>query len=144
LEGAVFDVAVDIRVGSPTFGKWYGIILDGISKRQMYIPEGFAHGFVVLSDSAIFAYKCTAYYAPQNEFSLLWNDPSINITWPIDDPSLSLKDSQGLTLNELKHQGCLPQYKLAQHKPEHIGKQSEYLDTEINDYNLQEKIAAGI
>ena len=108
LEGEVFDVAVDIRIGSSTFGKWYGVVLDGISKKQLYIPEGFAHGFVVLSESAIFIYKCTAYYSPESEHTLMWNDPSIGIEWPIKDPQLSQKDSDGLTLDDLKSKEMLP------------------------------------
>ncbi len=83
LEGEVFDVAVDIRVGSPTFGQWCGEYLSADNKRQLYIPTGFAHGFVVTSDTALFSYKCTDYYHPESERSLRWDDPRIGIEWPI-------------------------------------------------------------
>lgn len=108
LEGEVFDVAVDIRVGSPTFGQWFGVILDGISKRQMYVPENFAHGFVVLSEYATFVYKCTSVYAPTYDNCLIWNDPMLKIDWPVKEPILSAKDSQGKTLQQLKDEGRLP------------------------------------
>jgi dTDP-4-dehydrorhamnose 3,5-epimerase len=108
LEGEVFDVAVDIRVGSPTFAKWLGIILDASSKRQMYVPENFAHGFVVLSEYATFLYKCTSVYAPAYDNCLIWNDPMLNIEWPVDEPVLSTKDSQGKTLQQLNDEGRLP------------------------------------
>ena len=111
LEGEVFDVAVDVRVGSPTFGEWFGVILDGSSKRQMYVPEGFAHGFVVLSEVATFMYKCTSLYAPAHESALIWNDPMVNIEWPVDQPFISAKDNQGLTLQQLKDEGRLPLYR---------------------------------
>ncbi len=97
--GEVFDVAVDIRKSSPTFGQWVGEILSAENKRQMWVPEGFAHGFVVLSDTAEFLYKTTDYYAPENERSIAWNDPAIAIQWPIDgEPVLSAKDQQGKSL----------------------------------------------
>jgi len=82
IEGDVFDVVVDIRPASPTLGKWYGVTLSGEKQNQLYIPEGFAHGFLVLSETAVFAYKCTDFYYPQDEGGLLWNDPSIDIKWP--------------------------------------------------------------
>jgi dTDP-4-dehydrorhamnose 3,5-epimerase len=110
LEGEVFDVAVDIRVGSPTFAKWFGIILDGSSKRQLYVPENFAHGFVVLSEYATFLYKCTSAYESAHENSLIWNDPMLNIEWPVDEPILSNKDSQGKSLQQLKDEGRLPRF----------------------------------
>lgn len=90
--GEVFDVAVDIRRGSPTFGQWCGAILDDKSMRMMYVPPGFAHGFVVLSDVADFLYKCTDYYHPQSEQGILWNDPEIDIQWPLTEVQLSDKD----------------------------------------------------
>ena len=91
--GTVFDVAVDIRRSSPNFGKWVGVELSADNKRQLWVPEGFAHGFVVLSESAEFLYKTTDYYAPQFERSLRWDDPALAITWPIDGaPVLSKKD----------------------------------------------------
>jgi dTDP-4-dehydrorhamnose 3,5-epimerase len=97
--GAVFDVAVDLRKRSPTFGRWEGLELTAENKRQLWIPPGFAHGFVVLSESAEFLYKTTDYWAPQYERSLLWNDPALGIVWPIDGaPLLSGKDAQGQLL----------------------------------------------
>lgn len=96
--GKVFDVAVDVRKGSPHFGEWYGTVLDDESLRMMYVPPGFAHGFVVLSETADFIYKCTDYYHPQSEQGILWNDPDIGIEWPISDVSLSEKDSNNPTL----------------------------------------------
>ena len=99
--GAVFDVAVDVRRDSPTFGKWYGAMLDEESMRMMYIPPGCAHGFVVLSDIADFIYKCTDYYHPPSEQGILWDDPEIGIKWPITDVQLSEKDSNNPKLQEL-------------------------------------------
>lgn len=90
--GQVFDVAVDIRRGSPTFGRWAGAVLDDSNYHQFYIPPGFAHGFCVLSEEADFFYKCTDYYHPQSEQGILWNDPAIGIDWPIQEPLLSAKD----------------------------------------------------
>jgi dTDP-4-dehydrorhamnose 3,5-epimerase len=98
LEGEVFDVAVDIRVGSPTFGKWLGIILSRENNRQLYIPPGFAHGFVVTSDSATFAYKCTGFYRKECERTIRWDDPEIGIVWPVAHPILSDKDLAGRSL----------------------------------------------
>lgn len=97
--GAVFDVAVDLRRSSPTFGRWEGLELSAENKRQLWIPPGFAHGFVVTSESAEFLYKTTDYWAPQYERSLLWNDPALGIVWPLDGaPLLSGKDVQGQLL----------------------------------------------
>lgn len=94
--GEVFDVAVDLRRSSPTFGQWVGAILSAENKKQLWVPEGFAHGFVVLSDIAEFLYKTTDYYAPQYERCILWNDADLAIDWPFDsNPSLSTKDAQG-------------------------------------------------
>jgi len=101
LEGSVFDVAVDIRRGSPHFGQWVGIELSADNHRQLYIPPGFAHGFCVTSDSALFAYKCTDTYNPSAEFSVLWNDSDIGIDWPIDNPELSAKDQAALPLSQI-------------------------------------------
>jgi dTDP-4-dehydrorhamnose 3,5-epimerase len=101
--GSVFDVAVDIRRNSPTFGEWVGCILSAENKRQFWIPPGFAHGFLVLSDTAEFLYKTTDYYAPQYERSLLWNDFDIAIDWPLTDPPiLSEKDRNAQSLKEIK------------------------------------------
>lgn len=95
--GAVFDVAVDIRKGSPTFGKWEGLELTEENHKQLWVPRGFAHGFLVISDSADFLYKTTDYYAPDHERCIVWNDPSLAILWPLQDemPLLSSKDSKG-------------------------------------------------
>ncbi len=104
LEGEVFDVAVDLRKSSKTFGKWVGVTLSAENKKQFYIPEGFAHGFAVLSESATFAYKCTRFYAPGDEGGLMWNDPQIGIEWPVGDdfkPLLSEKDTKNPTLDKL-------------------------------------------
>lgn len=92
LQGEVFDVAVDIRKGSPTFGRWHGVVLSDENKRQFWVPAGFAHGFCVTSESALFAYKCTELYAPQHERSIRWDDPSLAIDWPITEPQVSDKD----------------------------------------------------
>ena len=100
--GRVFDVAVDVRVGSPHFGQWFGIELDDIAHRQLYVPPGFAHGFLVLSDVADFVYKCTDYYHPASEQGIVWNDPSIGIAWPSAGvaPQLSAKDAASPRLHE--------------------------------------------
>ena len=92
-QGSVFDVAIDIRKNSPTFGKWHGEILSAENKKQMYIPENFAHGFCVLSDSAEFVYKCTDFYVPGDESGLIWSDSQLGIKWPIELPILSDKDA---------------------------------------------------
>ncbi|WP_353572437.1 dTDP-4-dehydrorhamnose 3,5-epimerase [Candidatus Albibeggiatoa sp. nov. BB20] len=99
--GAVFDVAVDIRKDSTTFGQWVGATLTAEAHNQLYVPPGFAHGFCVLTDTADFHYKCTDYYHPEDEGSLIWNDPDIGIEWPIDAPVLSGKDAQAKCLKDL-------------------------------------------
>jgi dTDP-4-dehydrorhamnose 3,5-epimerase len=100
--GEVFDVAVDVRKHSGTFGKWVGVHLSAENKRQLWIPEGFAHGFLVLSDVAEFLYKTTDYYAPQHEKAVIWNDPDLGIDWPLDvEPLLSEKDKQALSLKHI-------------------------------------------
>lgn len=104
VQGEVFDVAVDLRRNSPSFGQWVGEILSADNKRQLWIPEGFAHGFVVLSETAEFLYKTTDYYAPAHERCIAWNDPTVGIQWPIDEtPSLSAKDRQGKVLAEAEY-----------------------------------------
>ncbi|HOK22598.1 MAG TPA: dTDP-4-dehydrorhamnose 3,5-epimerase [Candidatus Hydrothermia bacterium] len=92
LEGEIFDVAVNIKKGSPDFGKWVGVVLSSGNKLQLYIPEGFAHGFCVLSNSALVLYRISSYYDPDNERGIIWNDPDIGIEWPVSDPMLSTKD----------------------------------------------------
>ncbi|WP_229007308.1 dTDP-4-dehydrorhamnose 3,5-epimerase [Methylophilus sp. Leaf408] len=100
-QGAVFDVAVDLRLQSPTFGKWVGEVLSDENKKMLWVPEGFAHGFLVLSESAEFLYKTTNFYAPEHERCIIWNDLTLNIDWPIaQQPSLSTKDALGLSFAE--------------------------------------------
>ena len=101
VSGSVFDVAVDLRRSSPTFGHWVGAVLSAENRYQMWIPPGFAHGFYVLSQEAEFVYKCTDYYNPKAEHSLLWNDPAVGIEWPLQgEPKLSPKDLVGKPLNQ--------------------------------------------
>jgi dTDP-4-dehydrorhamnose 3,5-epimerase len=101
--GAVFDVAVDLRASSPTFGQWVGVELSAGNKRMFWVPEGFAHGFLTLEDDTDFLYKCTAPYAPASEFTLAWNDPAVGIEWPVAalDPIISEKDARGLALADV-------------------------------------------
>ena len=101
LQGEVFDVAVDIRRSSPTFGKWHGLVLSGENKRQFYVPAGFAHGFLVLSETALFHYKCTEFYSPQDELAIRWDDPDVGIAWPLKEPLVSERDATGLRLREV-------------------------------------------
>jgi dTDP-4-dehydrorhamnose 3,5-epimerase len=101
LQGEVFDVAVDIRRSSPTFGRWHGLVLSDENKRQFFVPPGFAHGFSVLSDLALFAYKCTDYYAQADEVTIAWDDPDLGIHWPVKHPQLSPKDACGLRLRDV-------------------------------------------
>jgi len=98
--GRIFDVAVDLRVSSPTFGKWYGVELSAENKKQIYIPVGFAHGFATLSDVAEVQYKQTGFYTPAAEGTLAWNDPDVGIEWPISNPILSKRDQNGMRLKE--------------------------------------------
>ncbi len=107
-DGEVFDVAVDIRKGSPTFGKWIGIQLSSNNKRQLYIPPGFAHGFCVLSETAEMTYKCTDFYAPHDERGIIWNDPTLGIHWPVSAPLVSPKDQAYKTLSDMSSE--LPLY----------------------------------
>jgi dTDP-4-dehydrorhamnose 3,5-epimerase len=100
-QGEVFDVAVDLRRNSPTFGGWHGLVLSAENKHQFFIPAGFAHGFLVLSDTALFQYKCTASYSPKDELALNWNDPDLHIDWPIKNPLLSEKDTRAPRLRDL-------------------------------------------
>lgn len=118
-KGEVFDVAVDLRYASPTYGMWEGVILSEENKKQFYIPEGFAHGFLVLSDEAVFNYKCTDFYSPEYDGGVMWNDPDINIKWPLDNIEeiiLSDKDKNHPNLKDLD----LKEY------PDYIYKEMEF------------------
>ena len=108
--GAVYDVAVDIRRGSPTFGQWVGVELSADNQKQIYVPPGFAHGFSVLSESADFLYKCTDFYAPEDEHGIIWNDPDIGIDWPDEDFFVSEKDSKNRPFKEIMDLDILPEY----------------------------------
>jgi dTDP-4-dehydrorhamnose 3,5-epimerase len=101
IAGEIFDVAVDVRKDSSTFGKWEGIILSGENHRQMYIPQGFGHGFCVLSDTVYFSYKCSDFYTPEDEGGILWSDPEIAIQWPVMNPIISEKDKKLPLLKEI-------------------------------------------
>jgi len=104
IQGEVYDVAVDVRKGSPTFGKHFGVVLSEENKKQLLVPEGFLHGFVVLSETAVFAYKCTRLYAPGDEFGVMWNDKDIAVSWPVEekDVILAAKDQKNHSFQELK------------------------------------------
>ena len=108
IEGEIFDVAVDVRRGSPTFGRWVGVRLSAENFKQIYVPPGFAHGFCVLSELAQVEYKVTDFYDPTDELGLLWNDPEVGIQWPVPEPLLSPKDSSAARLREIMDQ--LPRY----------------------------------
>jgi dTDP-4-dehydrorhamnose 3,5-epimerase len=110
ITGEIFDVAVDIRIGSPTFGCWAGDYLSFQNKRQIFIPKGFAHGFCVLSESADVMYKCTDFYAPGDEYGIFWSDSTVNIDWPVKDVIISEKDSKNPKLLEVKEE-LLPKYR---------------------------------
>lgn len=101
LSGEIFDVAVDIRRGSPTFGRWVSTVLSSDSARQLFVPEGFAHGFAVLSEQAVVLYRCSAFYNPEHEHTIRWDDPAIGVAWPITDPLLSTKDHAGPSLSSI-------------------------------------------
>jgi dTDP-4-dehydrorhamnose 3,5-epimerase len=102
IQGEIFDVAVDIRPGSPTYGKWAGYTLSGDNMLQMYVPIGFAHGFCVTSDTAEVLYRCSDYYSPKDERGIIWNDPDLGIAWPVENPILSEKDCNYPLLRDLK------------------------------------------
>ncbi len=102
-QGEVLDIAVDVRLGSPNFGKWVSVLLSGENHRQIFIPKGFAHGFVVRSETADFLYKCSDYFEAADDRGVLWNDPGIGIDWQIDDPIISDKDKRYLPLAEIAH-----------------------------------------
>lgn len=110
LTGEVFDVAVDIRVGSPTFGRWWGTELSGDNHRQLWVPEGFAHGFCVLSERAVFAYLCTTEYDAEADRTLRFDDPRIGVEWPVSGPELSQKDAAAPLLEDLRQRDLLPRY----------------------------------
>jgi dTDP-4-dehydrorhamnose 3,5-epimerase len=116
LEGAVFDVAVDVRVGSPAFGRWVGVELSAENRRQLFIPEGFAHGFLVLSERATFGYKCSDYYARTSELSIRWDDPALAIKWPAKPKLVSPKDATAPRLAEVPRER-LPAYPQADAEP---------------------------
>ncbi|MFZ0451489.1 MAG: dTDP-4-dehydrorhamnose 3,5-epimerase [Desulfatiglandaceae bacterium] len=109
IQGNVYDVVVDIRKGSPTYGKWTGVELSGENKRQFFIPPGFAHGFCVMSESAVFSYRCSDYYSPESEVGILWSDPDIGIDWPVTEPLLSKKDREYPRLKDVP-ESRLPVY----------------------------------
>jgi dTDP-4-dehydrorhamnose 3,5-epimerase len=109
VEGEALDVAVDIRVGSPHFGKWVGVILSSQKQNQIYIPAGFAHGFLALTETVQFLYKCSEYYDPKDEYGILWNDPGIGISWGVSSPVLSEKDSRYSPLAGISRE-LLPKY----------------------------------
>jgi dTDP-4-dehydrorhamnose 3,5-epimerase len=115
LEGEVYDVAVDIRAGSPTFGQWAAAILSAGNKRHFWVPEGFAHGFAVLSETALFSYLCTAGYDKAADAGIRWNDAALAIDWPISEPSLSEKDAKAPFLADV------PQDRLPIYTPSHVG-----------------------
>jgi dTDP-4-dehydrorhamnose 3,5-epimerase len=100
-QGEVFDVAVDLRRSSPTFGRWHGVSLSAENRRQFYVPPGFAHGFQVVSEAALFHYKCTDFYSPKAELTLRWDDPDLGILWPMKTPLVSEKDARGARLRDL-------------------------------------------
>jgi dTDP-4-dehydrorhamnose 3,5-epimerase len=100
--GSIYDVAVDIRLGSPTYGKWFGMTLNAETKQQLYVPAGFAHGFAVTSETAEVYYKCTDFYDPKDEGGVIWNDPDLKIDWPMSDPVLSAKDAALPQLKDAK------------------------------------------
>jgi dTDP-4-dehydrorhamnose 3,5-epimerase len=110
IKGEIFDVIVDIRRGSPTFGKWLGAILSAENRHQIYIPEGFAHGFCVMSETADVIYKCTDFYNPDDNFGILWSDRALGIDWPVKTPTVSDKDNSNPSLDDLP-EGSLPVYK---------------------------------
>jgi dTDP-4-dehydrorhamnose 3,5-epimerase len=107
--GAILDVVADIRVGSPTFGKWIAEEISDSNHKQIYIPPGFAHGVLMLSETVDLLYQCTDYYHPEDEYSIAWNDPTLNIEWPVQEPALSAKDLKGPFLKDMSPEQ-LPQY----------------------------------
>lgn len=106
--GEIFDVAVDLRMSSPTFGQWFGITLSAEDKKQIYVPVGFAHGFATVSDVAEVQYKQTGYYAPASEGTIAWNDPELAIAWPVERPILSRRDQNGMSLDSYRERPAFP------------------------------------
>jgi dTDP-4-dehydrorhamnose 3,5-epimerase len=109
IQGEVLDVAVDVRYGSPNFGKWASVVLSAERQNQIYIPRGFAHGFLALSDSVQFLYKCSDFYDPKSEQGIIWNDPDLGIPWGVENPLVSERDTKYTTLAKMPHE-LLPQY----------------------------------
>ena len=101
LQGEVYDVAVDLRRSSPTFQKWHALLMSSENKKQFYIPPGFAHGFAVTSETALFHYKCTEFFSQKDEMALKWDDPDLNIPWPVESPTISERDAKGLRLRDI-------------------------------------------
>jgi dTDP-4-dehydrorhamnose 3,5-epimerase len=120
LRGRIVDVAVDVRTGSPTFGRWVGRELSDENGWQLYVPPGFAHGFMALSDEVVFSYKCTDYYTPASERTIRWNDPDIGIDWPVANPLVAPKDADAPTLAELATE-LLPPYASTRARPRAVG-----------------------
>jgi len=108
LQGEVYDVAVDLRRSSPTFRRWHGLVLSSENKQQFYIPPGFAHGFAVTSDTALFQYKCTELYSQKDEMALKWDDPDLGIPWPVENPTISERDAKGLRLRDIPENRLYP------------------------------------
>jgi dTDP-4-dehydrorhamnose 3,5-epimerase len=109
IEGEALDIVVDIRLGSPHFGRWTSVLLSAAQHNQIYVPHGFAHGFLALTDNVQFLYKCNDFYAPEDEHGILWNDPALQIAWGITNPVLSAKDAENPRLGEISKK-FLPQY----------------------------------
>ena len=107
VHGEVFDVAVDVRKNSPTFGQWFGLVLSSANNLQFWVPEGFAHGFVVTSETALFSYKCSQRYRPDCERSIRWDDPTLSIAWPVHDPVLSSKDASAPLWDDVERSGWI-------------------------------------
>jgi len=108
LQGEVYDVAVDLRRSSPTFRQWHGLLLSSDNKKQFYIPPGFAHGFAVTSETALFQYKCTEFYSQKDEMALKWDDPDLAIPWPVENPTISERDAKGSRLRDIPEDRLYP------------------------------------
>lgn len=108
--GRIYEVAVDVRDGSPTFGQGFGLFLDDEDRRQLFVPGGFAHGFIAVDGRALVVFKCSAYYAPNAQRTLAWDDPDLELGWPVEEPTVSERDAAASTLTELRDKGALPEY----------------------------------